>query len=91
MPGDVPFDRILFIDIETVPLYPEYDQAPESLRKLWGRKAEYIRHKEDDPPEKVYERAGIYAEFGKVICIGAGFFHQNEFRVKSFFGDTALP
>ena len=31
--------------------------------------------------------AGIYAEFGKIICISLGFINGEEFRIKSFYGD----
>lgn len=53
------------------------------------KKSERIRTsgKEDQTPEELYERAGIYAEFGKIICISAGFILNEQARIKSFFGD----
>lgn len=87
MTEEYSLDRILFIDIETVPLFSVYQEMPDQYRKLWDKKAERITQKEGMLPEEIYERAGIYAEFGKVICIGAGFFREEEFRVKAYYGD----
>lgn len=81
-------EDVLFLDIETVPQYPEFNQLPENFKTLWTKKAERLQPKEeDDTAEALYSRAGIYAEFGKIICISAGFFSGNQFRVKSFYGD----
>jgi hypothetical protein len=79
--------HILFIDIETVPSYPTYYEMPDAYKKLWDSKAERISQHTDDTSDRLYERAGIYAEFGKVICISAGFYKNQEFRIKSFYGD----
>jgi len=87
MLDNIVLENILFLDIETVPCYRDYGLLPESLRLLWDHKAERIRQKDDDTPESLYERAGIYSEFGKVICISAGYLKNEEFRIKSFFGD----
>lgn len=78
--------KVLFLDVETVPQFPDYQQVPETMRRLWDRKAERIKSIETDTPESLYERAGIYAEFGKIVCISVGFFTQNKFRIKSFAG-----
>lgn len=84
--------NILFLDIETVPQYSHYHQVPERLQKLWDHKASFLKQHEDDTPEVLYERAGIYAEFGKIICISFGYIHtqkgKNELRIKSFYGHT---
>jgi len=84
---DIDIENVLFLDIETVPAYDSYGMMPEKFRKLWERKAEYLKKEPDDTPESLYSRAGIYAEFGKIICISAGFFKGKEFRIKSYFGD----
>lgn len=69
-----PLNNILFLDIETVSQYPSFDDLPESWKELWTKKAEgLIRNsKEEHTVESIYERAGIYAEFGKIICISCG-------------------
>ena len=86
-------EHVLFLDIETVPQVESLDQLPENLRQLWIKKAGQIG-KEDESPEKIFDRSGIYAEFGKIICISAGKIYRkgNEraFRVKSFYGDNEI-
>jgi 3'-5' exonuclease len=84
----VKIGNILFLDIETVPAYASLDDIPEMTKTLWEKKASYFR-KETDTPEMTYQRAGIYAEFGRIICISTGMIGlQNDkrvFRLKSFF------
>lgn len=79
-------ENILFLDIETVPEYAVFNKVPERFRKLWEKKAERIRKTDDETAESLYERAGIYAEFGKIICISAGFLKNGELRIKSYSG-----
>jgi uncharacterized protein YprB with RNaseH-like and TPR domain len=62
--------KILFLDIETVPLKYKYSELNEREKKLWDAKWKY---NPDILPEKQYEKAGIYSEFAKVICIGLGY------------------
>ncbi len=85
--------NILILDIETVAQQSEYSKINEDLKKHWEHKAGFIRHEEERSPEELFhERAGIYAEFGKVIVIAFGFFHEEEgritFRVKSLANDN---
>ena len=79
--------NILFLDIETVPQFSTYAKVPERLQKLWDIKASRIKQNEEDTAENLYQRAGIYSEFGKIICVSIGFFSNSEFRIKSFFDD----
>ncbi|MCW3119390.1 MAG: 3-5 exonuclease, partial [Chitinophagaceae bacterium] len=68
-----PLSNILFLDIETVPQYADYSELPEQWKELWDHKASFlIRNKEDETFNSIYNRAGIYAEFGKIICIACG-------------------
>ncbi|MDR0419939.1 MAG: 3'-5' exonuclease [Prevotellaceae bacterium] len=82
--------NILFIDIETVPQYKCFEDVPVNIQDLWIKKTS-ATIKQDEDVEKTYQRAGIFAEFGKIICISAGFIHKkndkNIFRIKSFYGD----
>ena len=85
----IPLENILFLDIETVPEKNAFDALPEEARQLWAEKTAY-RRKEEYTPEEFYDRAGIWAEFGKIICISAGFFQISQevtFRVRSFTGE----
>jgi uncharacterized protein YprB with RNaseH-like and TPR domain len=80
-------EDILFLDIETVPQFPEYAEMPNALKSLWDKKAGYLAKSEEETPESLFPRAGIYAEFGKIICISTGIIHEDTFRLKSFYGD----
>lgn len=82
--------NILFLDIETVPQQENYEQLDSEMKSLWEQKTQYQR-RDEFTPEDFYERAGIWAEFGKIICISAGYFtlkgDVRHFRVTSFFGE----
>lgn len=88
----IKLENILFLDIETVPLYENFDEVDDTAQLLWEKKTEYQR-RDEHSPEEFYDRAGIWAEFGKIICISAGYFvlkgDQRNFRVTSFHGDEA--
>ena len=77
-------ERVLFLDIETVPQHANYKDVPERLKTLWDKKAGFLA-KTEESPEELYGRAGIYAEFGKIVCISVGFIHSGEIRLKSFY------
>ncbi|GGK31062.1 3'-5' exonuclease [Yeosuana aromativorans] len=83
-------ENILFLDIETVPETPSFSDLDETKQALWEHKSQYQR-KDDETAEEFYERAGIWAEFGKIICISVGYFvfrgDLRQFRVTSFHGD----
>ncbi len=88
MLNNLSLENILFLDIETVPAYPDFDSVPEKFQKLWGKKAVKLKYLgEDLTPADLYPQAGIYAEFGKIVCVSCGFMNGNEVRLKSFYGD----
>jgi uncharacterized protein YprB with RNaseH-like and TPR domain len=82
-------DHILFLDIETVPQQESFDKLEPIDQQLYTDKTKYQR-KEDVTPEAFYDRAGIWAEFGKIICISVGYFvnraEGQQFRTRSFTG-----
>ena len=84
----LPSEDILFIDIETAPQKADFNELSEHIQHLWEKKSIYFRE-ENQVAADVYERAGIYAEFGKIICISAGVIIQKNgerfYRVKSFY------
>ncbi|MFK8297255.1 3'-5' exonuclease [Capnocytophaga cynodegmi] len=90
MLNKINLEDILFLDIETVPLFEDYQELSQTEQELWEEKTKYQR-KEDFTAEEFYDRAGIWAEFGKIVCISVGYFsfryEQRTFRVTSFFGD----
>ena len=83
-------ENILFLDIETVPEAADFKDLDAEMKDLWGNKTQYQR-KDEFNPEEFYDRAGIWAEFGKIVCISVGYFiikgDIRNFRVTSFFGD----
>jgi len=83
-------NNILFLDIETVPEEENFNSLDAEMQSLWDLKTQYQR-KDEFSPEEFYDRAGIWAEFGKIICISVGFFtikgDVRNFRVTSFFGE----
>ncbi len=86
-------EKILFLDVETVPMCFEFKDLPDKFKPLWQKKMKTISKQEEKTPEELYfEKAGIYAEFGKIVCISVGFFrilddNTKTFRVKSFSND----
>ncbi len=86
----IKLDNILFLDIETVPEIENYNQLDSEMQQLWELKTQYQR-KEEFTAEAFYDRAGIWAEFGKIVCISVGYFiiknDIRNFRVTSFFGE----
>ena len=82
----IDFSKILFLDIETVSQQKSYNDLSERMQKLWDKKtAHLLKPGEETTPAEMYERAGIYAEFGKIICISVGFFNGYRFRLKSIY------
>lgn len=83
-------EHILFLDIETVPETETFDELDDEKKALWDQKSKYQR-KDEFTPEEFYERAGIWAEFGKIICISVGYFNFKgdirTFRTTTFHGD----
>jgi len=86
----VKLNDILFLDIETVPEKEQWNELSKETQELFEKKTHYQR-KEEHTAEEFYERAGIWAEFGKIICISVGYFvavqNKKKLRLTSFFGD----
>lgn len=80
--------NIVFLDIETVPQEPKWDNLSEKARELWDRKTIYQRGEEVSAEDFYNQKAGILAEFGKIICISCGVIARNHsLKIKSFYGD----
>ena len=83
-----PFN-LIFIDIETVPQYGNFQKLSTPMQQLWAVKHGTLKTENETPEEGYLKRAGVYSEFAKVICISIGFFHfdkeknRKTFRVKS--------
>lgn len=83
--SNIKIENILFIDIETAPIYYTYKELSASEKELWDKKWMYLK---DNTPEEQYAKAGIYAEFAKVVCIGLGYISEGKFRTKAIAGDN---
>jgi DNA polymerase elongation subunit (family B) len=89
---DIKLENVLFLDIETVPVTSDYNLLNEHMQELWDKKMAIPVKNEEGSPGELWERGGLYAEFGKIICISAGIFSSLEeprrFRIKSFAWDN---
>jgi DNA polymerase elongation subunit (family B) len=83
---------ILFLDIETVACTDNFTALDERLKVQWSRKASFLKREEGVTDEQLFhQRAGIYAEFGKIICVAVGKFTETEtselsLKTKAYFG-----
>jgi DNA polymerase elongation subunit (family B) len=89
MLDNIEVEDVLFLDIETVPATSSYELLDTSMQVLWDKKSKQFKTNEQTAAD-VYERAGIYSEFGKIICISVGLIKEKNpysLRLKSFFGE----
>lgn len=75
--SDSPIDitKVLFLDIETVPVVYNWPDLDPIMQDLWAKKSKYRQEQQGKTAEEIYSEAGIYSEFGKIICIGVGLIH----------------
>lgn len=92
----IPLNKVLVLDIETVSGHHHYTDLSSDLQELWDIKAQQIQNRLPEearlpPAESYVEKAGIYAEFGKIVCISVGFFSTNKeddalnFHLRSYY------
>lgn len=84
MLDNLKLSNVLFLDVETAPVVYDFNDLDPEMKKLWIHK---FRFQPAETPEMHYKKAGIFAEYAKIICISVGFFNDETFRIKSFFGD----
>lgn len=71
--------NVLFLDVETTPGKPDFEELNEEMQELWAVKCRTLLRKTQDELEydeiaEAYRtRSGIYSEFGKIICVSVGF------------------
>jgi predicted PolB exonuclease-like 3'-5' exonuclease len=83
---------LLILDIETVPQKPHFDDLSTDWQSLWLDKISKTMPENITPEESYRLRAGILAEFGKIVCISTAYFYEDEqrqcnLRIKSVYGD----
>lgn len=76
--------NVLFLDIETVPACPQYADLNDRMKEFWDTRAARIKSSDNETPEETYNKAAIFAEFGKVICISAGMIQDAQVKIRSY-------
>lgn len=88
---NIALDQLLLLDIETTPAAPAIEHLSEDMQQLWREKMAKTAPVSGNDDSAYVDRAGIYAEFGKIVCISAGFFslenNRYQLRLKSFYND----
>lgn len=90
--------NVLFLDIETVSEKANYEELSETFQELWKLKCRQILKKYDEPitdeeaSATYIEKAGIFAEFGKIVCISVGIVVRGQdkklsLRLNSYYSD----
>ena len=93
MLNQIRLENLIFIDIETVKEHHHFSELDEVAASLWNKKSGYFKDAHLESEENLYKnRAGLYAEFAKVVCISVAFMIKNaegsfDLRLKSFYGD----
>jgi len=89
----IKLENVLMLDVETVPGVPHFSELDGAMQALWEQKVGRLRPEEETPEDFYFNNAGIYAEFGRIVCISVGAFAQArpdarpELRIKSFASD----
>lgn len=89
--------RVLFLDIETVSEQPDYGSLSEEMQALWQHKARSVLKRwngeeitDEEYASSYQDAAGIFAEFGKIVCISVGVVYRDKdsgklgIRLKSY-------
>jgi uncharacterized protein YprB with RNaseH-like and TPR domain len=91
MNKQVQFEKILFLDIETVPQAYQFEQLDDKSKALFEAKNRFQISPEKSIEQIFEDRGGILAEFGKIVCISVGMLHEGSqgksIRLKSYFHD----
>lgn len=93
MQGLINIYDLIYIDIETVPQYSSFAELSPVMKELWATKHATLKPGDETAEDGYLKRAGIYAEFAKIVCISVGYFWLNKangkrvFRVKCLSGD----
>jgi len=84
---NIDLENVMVIDVETVPQKINYDDLDDKWKALWDKKMK-MKIIDNVSGKDLYNEAGIYAEFGKIICISCGVFtKEGDFKIKSYYGD----
>jgi len=82
-------ENLIIIDIETASENPSFENMNEEWQLLWQEKTARSVPDGTTVAEFYPMRAGVMAEFAKIICISIAYFNKEttlSMRVKSFYG-----
>ena len=83
-------EELIVIDIETASAFSDFDSMDFQWQELWVEKNKRQFTDISDASSFYQQRAGVMAEFGKIICICIGYFTreaEEKMITKLFFGD----
>lgn len=87
---DLDYNNLLFFDIETVRGEEVFDESHPSY-DVWAWKQRDKETNEIPESKEViesyYNKAALFAEWGKIVCISVGYINNEKLHVKSFVGD----
>ncbi len=90
MLDDIRLEHLICIDIETVPEHASFSDVPDALKPLYLSKVARLKSANESEEEQYSNHAGIFAEFGKIVCICLGLFRETDnvptLRIKSIAG-----
>ena len=88
---NISIHKILFLDVETVPVAPTFSELSEEFQLLWAEKTRWQRSEGQTPDEFYGLKAGVMAEFAKVICVSVGYICEKNktsfLGLNPFYGD----
>lgn len=91
---NIPLDNLFLLDIETVSSRETFDHLEDNWKELWAEKIRRNLSPELTAEDLYPQRAAIFAEFARVVCISFGYFKKEndkcELRIKSIFGHNEV-
>jgi len=85
---DIPIESIIFLDIETVSLFPNLLLADDATKKEWARKI--MKTNPTITPalldDTYKEQAALHPEFSFITCISVGMVKGGKVYIKNIFG-----
>ncbi len=88
----IPLNNLIVIDIETVSEKQHFYELDAYWQTLWEDKVKRLLPEDVAVADFYEQRAGVMAEFSKIVCISMGYFKKTEtndwqLRIKSFCED----
>ena len=69
---------MVVIDIETVPIESDFSLLSEDMQSAWEASKGKRRPEDISREQHFFDNAGLYAAFGKIVCISVGYFRADE-------------